>query len=527
MKVSRFLAIAGRSGNRPSVLIFGASGGGQSQFDRIKKSYRVVGFVDNALSKQGSSFKQKTIYSPQDIPNLSYDKIIIASCYYQEITEQLINDIDVEPAKISVFHPGKEIGESIRSRITRYIGYRYFRNLLNTNRPLLARIGFSVAKSVDATYRKFDLRPISWLDKQPQRSESILRKEKHAVIYGPRIVGKIQRTDTVLLPAVCQIRYINAIISCTSNSILCNEKLFMWRSPTSENRYSDYSVGYIIKHGKKFAITETVNVAEICKGVAITGSVDVNYYHWMLEVVSKLAYIDEMDEVYADYPILISEKAKEIEAIAAFLRALDLRREILYLRTDTYYQVGDLLTITPPNYTVANFNGKTRYDISDSYFRPSSLQFIRKTGLACQKCQSLRKPSSSKIFLARKGVFRPYNQDAVWEVLYPEGFDIVYLEDLSFADQVSLMQHARLILGPTGSAWANLIFCNAGAKALCWMAEEYGQFSCFSHIAVSMGVDMEYLLYETGSTNSRELFYREYTVDISRIRKWLAINRLQ
>ncbi len=205
---------------------------------------------------------------------------------------------------------------------------------------------------------------------------------------------------------------------------------------------------------------------------------------------------------------------------------LDLRRRIIYLRTDTYYLVGDLLTITPPNFTVANFSGKTRHRISDSYFRESSLQFIRQAALACLAHQTLMESSSQKIFLARKGVFRPYNQDAVWAKLRSEGFQFVCLEDLSFAEQVNVMQHARLIVGPTGSAWTNLLFCNAGTKALCWMAEEYGEFSCFSHLAAAMGVDMDYLLYETGSTSSRELFYGAYSVDVSKIGEWLASNQL-
>ncbi len=307
--VPRILTWAGLSASRPSVLIFGASNSGRSQFERIRRSHEVIGFVDNSSSKQGLSLNKKPIYSPQDIPKLRYDEIIVASCYYEEITKQLIDDINVEPEKISIFYPDGEPDTQVWSKITRYIGYQYFRGLLNATHLVVAEIGFRIARYADTTYKQVELRPIHWLDEQLDEVESILQPESQADIYGPKIIGEPQKKSAVLLPAVRLLRYAEATIFCTSNSLFCNKKLFMWRSPTSDNSHSDYSAGYIIKHGQRFALTEAVGVTGISKGIAITGSVDINYYHWMLEVVSKLEYLGGISEEYADYPVLISEKS--------------------------------------------------------------------------------------------------------------------------------------------------------------------------------------------------------------------------
>ena len=50
-----------------------------------------------------------------------------------------------------------------------------------------------------------------------------------------------------------------------------------------------------------------------------------------------------------------------------------------------------------------------------------------------------------------------------------------------------------VIAGPTGGAWTNLIYAQKGTKALCWMTSQYGDFPCFSSLAIYSGVEMRYL----------------------------------
>ena len=76
-------------------------------------------------------------------------------------------------------------------------------------------------------------------------------------------------------------------------------------------------------------------------------------------------------------------------------------------------------------------------------------------------------------------------------------------------------------MGPTGAAWTNLIFCKTGTKCLCWMAEEFGDFSAFSTIAEIVGADMQYISYKTGARSTDELYGRDYSVDVSKIEYWL------
>ena len=524
--ISQLFSKYSQSECRPKVLIFGASIGGQSQFDEVKKSHNVIGFLDNNPSKHGRRLKNKTIYSPNNISKLCFDKIIIASCYHHEITQQLIQDFNVSADEISVFHSCVRTEKRFWPKIKQYINQTYFRVILSSLHTSVAEAGFWIARRISRSYDSLSLTSFEWIDKDLGPIECTLRREKQAEIYGPNYLGTVQRKKRVTLPAIYLSRYRHASIHCSSNSVLHDNQLFLWRSPTCEHQFSNYAVGNIFIHGDTFALTTEYDTLKVQKGLAITGSCDVNYYHWILEVLSKLAYLEELNDLYADYPVLMSEKARDMEAVSTFVAQLNLKRNIVYLQSNHHYTVDDLLTITPPNYLATNFKGKTRHEISDSYFRQESLEFIRRTGLSYIKDRELSIPAHKRIFLARKTDKRLYNQDEVWGLLKANGFMAVYFEDMSFGEQVHVMNKARYIVGPTGAAWTNLLFSQPGSEALCWMAEEYGDFSCYSHIAAEMQVKMDYITYKTGSINSAELYYGAYNVDVRQLAIWLEEKQL-
>ena len=63
-----------------------------------------------------------------------------------------------------------------------------------------------------------------------------------------------------------------------------------------------------------------------------------------------------------------------------------------------------------------------------------------------------------RIFIARKGKRRLLNEDEVAGMLHNYGFQKVYFEDISIAQQWSLCRNAKVIVGMHGAALANLLF---------------------------------------------------------------------
>lgn len=72
------------------ILIFGTGKSSINFIKKLKRSINIVAYIDNDINKQESLFKGKKIISPKDISIYEYDYIVIASCYYREIIEQLL-----------------------------------------------------------------------------------------------------------------------------------------------------------------------------------------------------------------------------------------------------------------------------------------------------------------------------------------------------------------------------------------------------------------------------------------------------
>jgi capsular polysaccharide biosynthesis protein len=192
------------------------------------------------------------------------------------------------------------------------------------------------------------------------------------------------------------------------------------------------------------------------------------------------------------------------------------------LKQDLSYVVRTLVYIDTTSNLPFNLRTGERFNLSYSHISGDSIRYIREAALERFKTLNQQEVTfSRRIFLCRKEERRKYNENEVFECLARLGFEKVYMGELSFDDQVAIVQQAEWIVGPTGASWTNLIFCQSGAKCLCWMAEEAGDFSAFSTIAHLVGADMQYMTYKTGARSTVELYEKDYAVDVSEIAKWL------
>ena len=58
------------------------------------------------------------------------------------------------------------------------------------------------------------------------------------------------------------------------------------------------------------------------------------------------------------------------------------------------------------------------------------------------------------------------NREVIEATAEVRGFRVVCAEDLTFAEQASLLRHARFVVGPEGSAMALLFFAKPGTRVL-------------------------------------------------------------
>jgi hypothetical protein len=96
-------------------------------------------------------------------------------------------------------------------------------------------------------------------------------------------------------------------------------------------------------------------------------------------------------------------------------------------------------------------------------FRPELLRLVRAAAERGQQVVPHRRVLISRRTAARR---RLVNEDALWARLAAAGFERVQMEDLSFDEQVALMQESLVLVGPHGAGLTNMIFCQPGTHVV-------------------------------------------------------------
>jgi len=166
------------------VLIFGTGAGGINYYKSSRGNHKVIGFLDNNQQKQGQSLFGKTIYAPEQLAHLSYDKIIIASDYYREISDQLIGKFAISENTISVYF-ATQVSRSRLQRLRKsaeLLGYERICRNPGWVSDWLYR--FMVGVTTDHIKRM----QVRWLDDMSGNKVHTFRPAMESQVQGPRRV---------------------------------------------------------------------------------------------------------------------------------------------------------------------------------------------------------------------------------------------------------------------------------------------------------------------------------------------------
>jgi len=183
--------------------------------------------------------------------------------------------------------------------------------------------------------------------------------------------------------------------------------------------------------------------------------------------------------------------------------------------------VDTLVHVTPPNLLVFNLRGRSRFEPSDCLISPESVSFLRRVLLDRQGNRRGTEALPRRIFLARRGRRRAYNQDEVFAVFEREGFVKIYPEDHGLAEQADIFSNADMVAGPSGAAWANLVFCRRGAMGICWVDQIVAAVGMFSTLAHVVGFNLRYVTYSSLLRNASDFYSAPYVVDVNAVAREL------
>jgi len=224
---------------------------------------------------------------------------------------------------------------------------------------------------------------------------------------------------------------------------------------------------------RRIAIVSSATISKsrrLDSGIIINGRFPSNYYHWVINILPKVFFVEKEGTVPTSVPVLVSVSVKGTPAEEALRLVLGGRREIVFL-PDQAYHVLDAYVVETAVPEIAHLSGRKEFSWDSlggfnflfmRSYRRFFLEELEKASLADEDI------SPPRVYLSRSNSVRPFNEHDVCTKLEKQGFVSVKIEDYSFLEQVRIFAGAEIIVSTTGAQWTGAIF---SSRAKCLIME--------------------------------------------------------
>ena len=212
---------------------------------------------------------------------------------------------------------------------------------------------------------------------------------------------------------------------------------------------------WVLGHVKNL---NTLNPVHVSGNVVVLGQpAYMNYYHMLSEVLCRLALVEKAnipyDKVYIPLDHPFYKGALELWGLK--------KEQIIDTFDETFCIQADTLIL--PSLVSNTDHGIVLFTC---YPRKDLLLYVQQKLLNA----ALQKPSttnySKRIFISRQDApqRKISNEDEIFALLQPLGFERYTLRPLPVAEQILLFHNAEVIIGIQGSSLANCMFCKPNTK---------------------------------------------------------------
>lgn len=318
-------------------------------------------------------------------------------------------------------------------------------------------------------------------EKHGQRYE-IIEQQRMRIVCKPEYYKlKEKECEEHLSPEIyyCEIKQAE-IIGETSLVLVNKNCLYDALVYDTDKRY-DLVFSSLRKIISNYIIIETQrNIKSIECAIFLLGFASYNYYHLTVEILSRLAYIDSFPE-YQEWPILIDRIAFNVPQYKALVESVNTRKHpIIIIEPKEKVLVKRLVYISYNTWMPINVKSREMIRTNDFMIAESGLINIRTKVLHTkEKILPFR-----KLFISRKNTktLRLKNEMEVRKLFVEAGFEVIYTEEMSLEEQVRYFSEARCVVGTSGGALTNIVYCQRDTLLICIIPMEF-EFYMYSTIA--------------------------------------------
>ena len=335
-------------------------------------------------------------------------------------------------------------------------------------------------------------------------------------VAAPQSLGSSKKRLIADLPAIAPAVYRN-LAGKPGSSVFRQGKSALLPKDIYENRHRvrmDNEHETCIVQGDQVALKRG-RARKIEQGVCAFAQGNSNWYHWLVEILPTILLSQNLPTKFDHYPLLVPETALNIASFRDTLNLCRGDRNIVPLQNSQLYDIGELVYIPPQSTGPFNMQNGQWPEPRDYSQNIAVMHLLRETILG--KLNIVRNNDGPKrVFLARPPNTRSYNQAEIIAAAQERGFEPVYLEKLSFREQVQLMHNADCVVGPSGAAFTNTLFMHACSHSLVWALREYAGACFFSNLAHVSNTTMTYCFVEadTPVANSFQAFTATYRLPV-------------
>lgn len=226
-----------------------------------------------------------------------------------------------------------------------------------------------------------------------------------------------------------------------------------------------------------------------------------NYGHWLCENLPQFEIIANWESANGIKPKLLLGPTSSRPWLPVYLGLMDYSSSDVINHDDLFIRISKL--VLPKLYFIHSFSFESN---------PDGRKWGGKKVL--EKIDVNSRKSDELIFISRQNMHRRrfVNYDDLYPILHKYKFKIINPEDHTAEDQIRIFSKAKIIAGPTGAAFANMIFASDATILYSWHIGD--RINCWQNLANELGFDYYHIKTKGVGRDSQTAIQLDLEIDV-------------